>query len=105
MIYVWGYDPMIYLLADRPHSSRFIYAFPMMSDWAPRRWQSEFMDEMRARPPVYFIAQHDQGGPWITGHTIDPADYIPWFPALQQWLSDGYDLEAQMGAYVIYHRR
>lgn len=104
-LYVWGYDPMIYLLADRASSSRFIYAFPMMSDWAPASWQSEFMDELQARPPVYFIAQHNQGGPWITGHEIDPADYIARFPALQQWLDAGYDKEAEMGDYVLYRRR
>ena len=104
-IHVWGYDPIIYLLADRPNSSRFTYAFPLMSDWAPARWQADFIEELRARPPVYFIAQRGQGGVWITGHTIDPVDYIAWYPALESWLNDGYEQETELWPYVVYRRR
>lgn len=103
-IYIWGYDPLIYLLADRPHASRFIYAFPMMSDWAPAAWQSEFMDEMRANRPVYFVAQRNHGGPWITGHSVDPVDYIAWFPELDRWLKAEYARETEFDDYVVYRR-
>jgi hypothetical protein len=104
-IYVWGYDPLVYLLADRPHASRFIYALPFMSDWAPERWLREFIAEMKAHPPVYFVTQHNQGGPWIVGHSIDPADYITWLPELDQWLRENYERETQFGDFVLYRRR
>jgi len=104
-IYVWGYDPLVYLLTDRPFASRFIYAFPMMSTWAPPAWRQEFLDDMHAHPPIYFITQHNQGGPWITGHSIDPADYVAWFPPLQEWLLANYDLETTIGDFLIYRRR
>ena len=104
-IYVWGYDPLIYLLADRPHASRFIYAFPLMSDWAPDAWTSEFLADMQAHAPVYFVTQRNEGGPWITGHNIDPADYVDWFPALRYWLDNNYDLEMEVEDYQLYRRR
>jgi hypothetical protein len=104
-IYVWGYDPLLYLLSGRGHANRFIYAFPMMSDWAPPEWRDEFIADMQADPPIYFVTQHDQGGPWITGHEIDPADYIAWLPPLRQWLQNNYDLETEIEAFKIYRRR
>lgn len=103
-IYVWGYDPLLYLLSGREQANRFVYAFPMMSDWAPPEWRDEFIADMQADPPVYFVTQHAQGGPWITGHSIDPADYIAWLPPLQHWLQDHYDLEAEIGPFKIYRR-
>ncbi|MGD9891084.1 MAG: hypothetical protein AB7U18_07300, partial [Dehalococcoidia bacterium] len=104
-IYVWGYDPLLYLLSGREHANRFVYAFPMMSDWAPPEWRDEFIADMQADPPMYFVAQHDQGGPWITGHEIDPANYIPWLPPLQQWLESNYEFETTIGSFEIYRRR
>src|SRR5262249_36761093 len=40
-VYVWGFDPLVYLLSERMSASRFLLSFPLMSDWAPRRWQEE----------------------------------------------------------------
>ena len=103
-IYVWGYDPLIYLLADRPSSSRFIYSFPLMSDWAPRSWSDEFMAELHARPPAYFLVQRYEGARWITGHIVDTGEYISWFPALDAWLKSNYRLETEIEDYLIYRR-
>ena len=102
---MWGYDPLIYLNADRPSSSRFIYCLPMMSGWAPASYQISFMAEMQALPPAFFVAQRYQGGPWITGHSIDPVDYIPHFPALNDWLNANYDYQFDQDNYVVWRRK
>ncbi len=104
-LYVWGYDPLIYLLAQRPSASRFIYSFPLMSDWAPRSWQGEFMAELETHRPVYFVVQRYEGARWITGHVVDSGDYIAWFPALESWLARNYELETEIEDYLIYRRR
>jgi hypothetical protein len=104
-LYIWGYDPLIYLLADRPSASRFIYSFPMMSSWAPHSWTEEFLADIKARPPIYFVAQRNQGAPWITGHNIEPLDYIPLIPDLQQLMDENYELETVLGDNMIYRRK
>jgi hypothetical protein len=101
---IWGYDPLIYLTTGRPNASRFIYALPLMSAWAPKSWQHGFMDEMRKNAPVYFVAQRHEGGPWITGNTIDPADYVDHFPELKQWLDANYHHETDIEDYILYRR-
>lgn len=104
-IYVWGFDPQIYLLAEREPASRFLLSFPLMSDWAPRRWQRVFIDELEARRPAYVIVQRGQAGNWIVGHNIDMADYIGWFPAFQQWLDATCELETEVIANIMYRCR
>lgn len=103
-LYIWGYDPLVYLLAERPSASRFIYAFPLMSGWAPKAWQPDFLEELKARPPAYFVVQHNEGAPWITGHGIDTGGFIPWFPQLESWLKNNYSWSTTIEDYDIYRR-
>jgi hypothetical protein len=63
------------------------------------------MEELRARPPAYFVAQRGQGGPWIVGHEIDPYDYIAYFPALQDFLEANYEFELESWNNLIWRRK
>lgn len=105
VIYVWGNDPLISLRADRRTTSRFFYSQPLMSAWAPSPWQRQFMDELQARPPAFFIVQRHHLERWITGHTIGYVDYIGRIPALQQWLENNYALDTESEAHLVYRRR
>jgi hypothetical protein len=104
-IYVWGFKPAIYLLAERKSASRFLQSFPLMSDWAPPRWQREFLRELEQRRPVYFIVERGGAGNWVVGHDIDKVDYIARLPDLQQWLDTGYEQEVEIEGYILYRRR
>ena len=104
-IYVWGYDPAIYLLADRPPGARFMFAFPFMSDWAPAEWRASFVEELERRRPVYFIVERRPSHTWITGHNLDTAEYSDRYPALADWLAAHYDVEIDIDGIVLYRRR
>jgi hypothetical protein len=103
-VYVWGFDPVIYLLADRPSASRFIYSYPLTAEWAPRAWQTEFMHELEERPPAYFVAPHAGGTPDTTAHALDAVDFVGSFPVLHQWLVARYQFEAKMNGYLVFRR-
>jgi hypothetical protein len=105
MIYVWGYDPLVYLIAQRPHASRFIYSFPLMTPWAPPEWKEEFIRDMETKAPVYFIVQRYEGAPWITGLDVDSGDFVPTFTPLQNLLDTRYQLEAEIEDYLIFRRQ
>jgi hypothetical protein len=108
VIYVWGFDPVIYLLADRPSASRFIYSLPLTSDWAPRSWQSEFMRELEAHPPVYVVAQPGWYDPSSIGSALDSGSgtfFYSYFPALRLWLERNYQPEAAINGYRVLRRR
>jgi hypothetical protein len=104
-IYVWGFEPLIYLMADRPSPSRFIHSVPLVTDWSPPEWQREFMADLQANPPTYFITQHLAGGTWITGHNLTYFEYIATFTSLQAWMDANYDHEIDLAGATIYRRR
>jgi hypothetical protein len=104
-IYVWGFDPAIYLLADRPTASRFLFSFPLMSDWTPPEWKVDFVQELARNRPVYFIVERGGTATWIVGYEIDMADYIGWYPTLHQWLEAHYEIETEIGGSILYHRK
>jgi hypothetical protein len=104
-VYVWGFDPYIYLLSERSYASRFLLSFPLMSDWAPARWQDGFIDELRRNRPEYIIVQRGQAGNWIVGHNVDMAEYIGWFPAFQALLESDHEWETEVIGNIMYRRR
>jgi len=54
-IFVWGFEPLIYFLADRRPASRFIYNVPLVTPWSPAEWRSELLDDLQTKRPAYFI--------------------------------------------------
>jgi hypothetical protein len=106
-LYVWGFDPVIYLLADRPAASRFIYSTAMLYDWSPRTWQDEFIEELQSRAPVYIVAARNEdvtGGTELTLNPIDRIAYGP-FPAILEWLATHYDFEDERNGYLVFRRK
>ncbi|MGD9892195.1 MAG: ArnT family glycosyltransferase [Dehalococcoidia bacterium] len=104
-IFVWGYDPLVYVLSDRESSSRFTSFLPLMSLWTPQRWVDEFVDDIERRRPAYIILQRNENARWITGHWIDPVDFVRLLPRFEAVLQNDYELETQIEDYTLYRRR
>ncbi len=104
-MYVWGFDPMLYLLAGRAPANRFLFPYPMMSAWAPRRWQDELVDDLRARRPAYIVLLREYPEYWIVGHEIGDVEFIERYPALQQFLDQDYQPETEIADRILYRRR
>ncbi len=104
-IFVWGFEPAIYLVADRPPGARFMFTFPFMSDWSPPEWRTSFVEELDRRRPIYFIVEYGLTATWITGESVEMSAAIESFPALKQWLAANYDFEADIAGVTLYRRR
>jgi hypothetical protein len=104
-IYVYGYEPLVYLLSGRESASRFIYVFPVISPWAPESWRDELYADLRSKRPRYIIIQADQGAPWIDGLHEDTAQYAAHDTRLQAILTERYQREAQMEFFTLYRLR
>lgn len=105
-IYVFGYDPLIYLLSERRAASRFIYSLPLMSAWAPRSWPEQFVAEIDHQRPVYFIVQRGEGAArWITGQTADTAAWAWKLEGIAARLERDYVEEIVIEDFTLYRRR
>lgn len=62
-IFVWGFEPGVYFLAERPNASRFLYDYPLMPLFANHHegHVDDLMADLTARPPVrILIVDRDQ---------------------------------------------
>src|SRR5450755_2076857 len=54
-IFVWGFEPAIYWLAERPPSSRFIYDVPQRTEWQKGYARAELLRDLSQQPPALII--------------------------------------------------
>lgn len=103
-IFVWGFECVIYDLAERPIASRFIYDVPQRAEWSKAPMEAELMRDLAARPPSVIVVEHHDVFPQVTGNNLDSAGALYRFPALLELLQDRYAFETTIGDFDVYVR-
>lgn len=104
-IFVWGFEPAIYWLAQREPSTRFIYDVPQRTEWQRGYARAELMRDLTKRPPAMIIVQHNDVFPAVTGHVLDSHDELPGFPELHHVIDDDYEFVKRIEDFDLYQRR
>jgi 4-amino-4-deoxy-L-arabinose transferase-like glycosyltransferase len=109
-ILVWGYDPLVYYLADRRAASRFGISHPLVmrvpgQAMTPMqlRWRSEFVRDVDERKPRYVaVIQHDNW--WWAPEERTSEELLDDFPEWKALLRRRYQLEQTIGRFLVYRR-
>ncbi len=104
-LFVWGYDPNLYLSAGRESASRFLSLLPLMPTFAPESWKQEFVRDLETRRPAYILVQRGENARWITGWPDDSAEWVPRFAAFQELLTRDYVFDQRIEDYFVYRLR
>ena len=104
-IFVWGFEPLVYYLAERAPVSRFIYSVPLLTDWSPDEWRSELIRDFEQTPPAYIVVAHNDLFPWMTGRWDDSAAQLAAFPDLEQLLRRDYRHAKRIEDFDVWERR
>ncbi len=104
-IFVWGFEPAIYWLADRPAASRYIYDVPQRVAWSRERARSELMADFDKTPPQWIIVQHGDRFQWVTGDDRDSADAVFVFPELAELIEHHFELVTTIEDFELYERK
>ena len=104
-VFVWGFEPVIYDLADRPPASRYLYNVPQRSAWAREKTREQLMRDLEHRPPAAIVVEHNDVFPMVTGDTIDSARALEGFSELRQLIEERYTRTAQIEDFDIYLAR
>ncbi|MEZ4300074.1 MAG: glycosyltransferase family 39 protein [Polyangiaceae bacterium] len=101
-IFVWGFEPVIYDLADRRPASRFIYNVPQRVEWSKAPMRETLLRDLAATPPHAVVVEHGDAISMVTGDNVDSAgtlfDWWDFYVFLQK-----YDLVTtidQMDVYI-----
>jgi hypothetical protein len=102
LVYIWGFEPMIYDLSERRPASRYVYDVPQRVAWYRDRARADLMIDLGAHPPRAVVVEHRDVFPAVTGDAIDSADTLATFPAFSGWLRDRYDFAIAIEDFDIY---
>jgi hypothetical protein len=104
-VFIWGFEPVIYELADRRPASRYVYNVPQRVDWAQRQTRPMLIAELQRALPAAVVVEHGDRFPWVTGDERDSAEVLQEFPELGVFLSTQYERAGSIGRFDLYRRR
>lgn len=101
-VFIWGYETLVYFLADRPPASRFITHQPLASRWQMAGWREELLSDLSGRPPARILVLRNDAMPALTASTLDSAGLLHEFPELERFISRHYRLETEIEDFLVY---
>ncbi|MFT3766948.1 MAG: glycosyltransferase family 39 protein [Minicystis sp.] len=104
-VFVWGFEPVIYDLADRAPATRYLYDVPQRVAWAKQNERDTLMRDLDAGRPAAIVVEHRDVFPMVTGDAIDSADTLKDFPALRDRIAERYDRAATIEDFDVYLER
>lgn len=103
-IFIWGFEPAIYWLADRRSASRFIYNVPQRVLWEHDKARNELFTDLRNSPPAWFVVQHHDYFKFVTGNDFDSRVALEHDPELSNWLKENYSEMQRIEDFELYRR-
>lgn len=104
-LYIWGFRPEVYYLADLRPATRFLAHFPLVSPGYPPEWQQENVDTLWAALPPYVLVMQADEMPWVTGQHKDSHQLLVQYKQLSDWLAYNYVRDTQIGNFLIWKRK
>lgn len=103
-IFIWGFEPSIYFLAERPLASRWLYNVPQRSQWQRSFARGELLRDLSTNRPKLIVVQRRDVFPSVTGSSIDSKDELVHFPELKSLLDTQYRKAKEIEDFEIYER-
>jgi hypothetical protein len=103
-VFIWGFEPSIYFLAERPLASRFIYNVPQRTNWERASSRRELLRDLsRTRPKLIVVERRDVFHA-VTGSGLDSKGELPNFPELRALLESQFRKVREIEDFEIYER-
>ena len=103
-IFVWGFEPAIYLFSKRASASRFIYNVPQRATWQGKEARSMLLGDLKRRPPKVIVVERHDIFPSVVGNALDSAASLEQFVELATLIRDGYSLAHQTERFDVYQK-
>jgi hypothetical protein len=104
-VFIWGFEPVVYDLADRRPASRYIYNVPQRAAWFQDGARARLMQDLAASDPAAVIVVRNDRLERVTGNDRDSAGELAAFPGLRNWLEARYRVVGVAEDLTIHARR
>jgi hypothetical protein len=103
-LFIWGFEPAIYYLAERPLASRWTYDVPQRTQWERGYSRRELLKDLSLNRPKIIVVQRRDVFPSVTGSPLDSRDELPNFPELNSLIETQYIKVKEIEDFEIYER-
>jgi dolichyl-phosphate-mannose-protein mannosyltransferase len=103
-LFIWGFRPEVYFMAELWSASRYQAQFPLVAPWYPIEWQQNNVDILWAAMPPYVLILQDDFMPWVTDFDADSHTLLQDYTELNNWLIANYERVEQIGDFIIWRR-
>lgn len=104
-IFVWGYEPTIYVQSGRMPASRYIYNLPQRSGLGRNRARRELMEDLRKSKPSVIVTLMGDPLPNAVDTDLDSESDLETFPPLLVALSEQYQRIGEAKDLIVYMRK
>ena len=104
-VFVWGSEPLIYFLTQRPCPTRFVSNLALVSPWSPPAWRSEMLEVLRKKPPRYLVVARDDAVPAIAYSQLDSEQFLDLYPEFAAFISSSYQRADDFKNFAIFRYR
>ncbi len=101
-VYIWGFEPAIYQMAQRRPASRYVYNVAQRAPWLRAESRRILLGELDRSPPAVIIVEHSDVIPWVTGDNLDSAAALQDFPELTALIRDRYQMATRIEKFDLY---
>jgi hypothetical protein len=103
-LFIWGFEPSIYFLAERPLASRWTYDVPQRTPWQRGFSRRELLKDLSVNRPKLIVVERRDVFPSVTGSPLDSRDELPNFPELKALIDNQYRKVREIEDFEIYER-
>ena len=96
---------MLYWLAQRRSSSRFIYNVPQRTEISENLARAELSSDLERTPPAVIVVEGGDAIPSVTGNALDSAASMQNFHELREFITQNYVLFDRVGNLQLFERR
>lgn len=106
-LYVWGFQPVLYDLANRRPASRYLYNLPQRARWKREEARARLLHDLEDAEPAAVVVIHRDSAVFVTvmRSPVDSNRALVDFPELVRWLEDHYVPGTRIGDLEILLRR
>lgn len=103
-VFIWGFEPSTYFLAERPLASRWTYSVPQRTPWQREYSRRELLKDLSMNRPKVIVVERRDVFPSVTGSPLDSRDELPGFPELKSLIDNQYRKVRELEDFEIYER-
>lgn len=103
-VFIWGFEPSVYLFSDRRPPTRFFFNVPVAVPFTPPAWKEELLSDLQREKPALFLVVRNDAIPWANGLREDSEGQLRAWPELQSLLAQHYRFETRIEDFALYRR-